>query len=81
MRPMRRRVALTATAILLTLVLAPLGTGGQAPPAPTIRHQFRTAGLPAAGPRELATFINEYAPGAARPAAGSTAAPPWAARR
>jgi quercetin dioxygenase-like cupin family protein len=61
---MRRRVALTALALVLTLALAPLGAGGQAPPGPTIRHQFRTAGLPPGGPMELAKFINEYAPGA-----------------
>ena len=67
MRPMSRRVAFTATAILLTLVLAPLGAGGQAPPGPTTRHQFRTAGLPAPGPMELLKFVLEFPPGAATP--------------
>ena len=65
--PMRRRVALTVLAILLTLALAPLGAGGQAPPGPTIRHQFRTDGLPAAGPMELLKWVLDYAPGAATP--------------
>ena len=67
MRPMSRRVAFTATAILLTLALAPLGAGGQAPPGPTIRHQFRTAGLPAPGPMELVKTVFEYPPGSATP--------------
>ena len=64
---MRPRVALTAIAILLTLVLAPLGAGGQAPPAPTIRHQFRIDGLPAAGPMELVKWVLDFPPGSATP--------------
>ena len=52
---------------LLILVLSPLTAGGQQPPGPTTRHQFRTAGLPATSPMELVTFVNEYSPGAQTP--------------
>lgn len=65
--PVRRRVTVLAIATLLTLVLSPLAAGAQQPPGPTIRHQFRTAGLPASGPMEVVTFVLEFAPGAATP--------------
>ena len=52
---MRRRVALLAMTILLTFVLSPLAAGGQQPPGPTTRDQFRAAGLPAAGAVEVVT--------------------------
>ena len=64
---MRRRVTLMAIATLLTLVLSPLSVGGQQPPGPTTRHQFRTDGLPAAGPMEVVTLVNEFTPGAQTP--------------
>ncbi|HEX6739728.1 MAG TPA: cupin domain-containing protein, partial [Vicinamibacteria bacterium] len=64
---MRRRVALTATALLLTLVLAPLAAGGQAPPAPTTRHQYRVAGAPLPAPFDVAQAVVDFAPGAATP--------------
>ena len=64
---MRRRVALLATAILLTLVLAPLGAGGQALPSPTTRHQFWLDGLPIAGPAEIFTHVFETQPGSRTP--------------
>ena len=64
---MRRRVALLAMTILLTLVLSPLAAGGQQPPGPTTRHQFRVEGLPPAGPFEVAQAVLDFAPGAATP--------------
>jgi quercetin dioxygenase-like cupin family protein len=64
---MRRRIPLMMVAALLTLVLSPLAAGGQQPPGPTTRHQFRAAGLPAAGPMEVVTWVLDFAPGAATP--------------
>src|SRR5215210_6218788 len=63
-RPMKLRLAAPAIALLLTLVLSAGVATGQQPPGPTTRYQFRTAGLPATGPMELAKFVNEYTPGA-----------------
>ena len=62
---MRRRVTLAVTMLLLTLVL-PLSVAAQ-PPAPVVRHLFRTAGIPVPGPFEVAHNVLDFAPGAITP--------------
>jgi len=64
---MRRR-GILATLILILAFALPVAVAADDPPAPTTRHQFRTAGLPVAGPAEVVTFIFEAQPGAATPA-------------
>lgn len=60
---MRRR-SIVATLILIVALAVPVAAAADDPPGPTTRHQFRTPGLPVAGPAEVVTFINEYVPGA-----------------
>ena len=62
---MRRRLALAVTVLLLSLVL-PLSVAAQ-PPAPVVRHLFRTAGIAVPGPFEVAHQVLDFAPGAATP--------------
>ena len=64
---MRRR-SIVATLILMLALALPAAVAADDPPAPTTRHQFRTAGLPVAGQAEVVTFIFETQPGAATPA-------------
>jgi len=63
---MRRRSLLATLALILALVL-PVAVAAEDPPAPTTRHQFRTAGLPVAGPAEMVTWVLDFAPGSATP--------------
>jgi quercetin dioxygenase-like cupin family protein len=63
---MKHRVGTLVFAILLALAL-PLGALADDPPAPTQRHLYRVAGLPATGPMEIVTFVLEFPPGAATP--------------
>ena len=60
---MRRR-SLLATLILILAFALPVAVAADDPPGPTTRHLFRIDGLPASGPMEVVTFINEYVPGA-----------------
>ncbi len=62
---MRHRVAFVIVALLLTLGMAPPVAAD--PPANTVRHQFRTDGLPVSGPMEMLKFVLDFAPGAATP--------------
>jgi quercetin dioxygenase-like cupin family protein len=62
----KRRAILLVVLTMLTLGL-PLGAAADDPPAPTQRHLYRVAGLPAAGPMEIVTFVLEFPPGAATP--------------
>ena len=64
---MRRFTALMIMIALLFLALGNTAAGGQAPPAPVVRYQFRTAGLPLAGPFDVAHLILNFPPGAATP--------------
>ena len=61
----RRR--LPATLLLALTLIMPLTAAAEDPPAPTIRHQFRTAGLAPAGPMEVVKWVLDFAPGAATP--------------
>lgn len=63
---MQRR-SILATLTLLLAVLLPATAAAADPPAPTIRHQFRTAGLPPTGPMEVVKWVLDFAPGAATP--------------
>src|SRR5688500_12048956 len=63
---MRRR-GLLATLMLILAFALPVAVAADDPPAPTTRHQFRTAGLPLAGLAEMVKFVNDFAPGAATP--------------
>ena len=63
---MRRR-GILATLILILALALPATVAADDPPAPTTRHQFRTAGLPVAGPAEMVTWVLDFAPGAATP--------------
>jgi len=63
---MRRR-SLLATLILILALALPVAVAADDPPGPTTRHQFRTAGLPVAGPAEMVTWVLDFAPGAATP--------------
>jgi len=62
---MRHRVAFVIVALLLTLGMAPSVAAD--PPANTVRHQFRTDGLPVSGPMEMLKFVLDFAPGATSP--------------
>jgi quercetin dioxygenase-like cupin family protein len=62
---MRHRIAFVIVALLLTLGMAPAVAAD--PPANTVRHQFRTDGLPVSGPTEIVKWVLEFAPGAATP--------------
>jgi quercetin dioxygenase-like cupin family protein len=67
---MWRQRALATLVLFLALILplaAPLGVAAADPPAPTARHLYRTAGLPAPGPMEVVQFLFELPPGAATP--------------
>ena len=64
---MELRLAAPVIALVLVLGLSAGVATGQQPPSPTTRHQFRTQGLPASGPREVVTWVAEFAPGAATP--------------
>lgn len=67
---MWRQRALATLVLFLVLILplaAPLGVAADDPPAPTARHLYRTAGLPASGPMEVVQFLFELPPGAATP--------------
>jgi quercetin dioxygenase-like cupin family protein len=63
---MKHRIALVIVALLLTLGMAPAVAAAD-PPANTVRHQFRTDGLPVPGPAEVIKFVLDFAPGAATP--------------
>ncbi len=63
---MGHRVAFVIVALLLTLGMAP-AVAADDPPGNTVRHQFRTDGLPVSGPAEMIKFVLEFAPGAATP--------------
>ncbi len=54
------------TAVIAALVLALGGAPafGQTPPSPATPYLFRTAGLPLAGPYEVAQLIDVFPPGA-----------------
>jgi len=56
-----------ATLILMLAFALPVAAAAEDPPGPTTRHQFRTAGLPVAGPAEMVTWVLDFAPGAATP--------------
>lgn len=63
---MRHRMAFVIVALLLTLGMAP-SVAAADPPTNTVRHQFRTDGLPVSGPTEMVKFVFDFAPGAATP--------------
>ncbi len=63
---MPRRSILAVLAVVLALAL-PAAVAAEDPPAPTTRHQFRTQGLPVAGPAEMVTWVLDFAPGSATP--------------
>lgn len=62
---MRHHSAFVIVALFLTLGSAP--TVAADPPANTVRHQFRTDGLPVSGPMEMLKFVLDFAPGATSP--------------
>lgn len=62
-----RRCSIVATLILIVALAVPVAAAADDPPGPTTRHQFRTAGLPVAGPAEMVTWVLDFAPGAQTP--------------
>ncbi len=64
---MRRFTALAAMTALLFLTLGNNVVLAQAPPGPTVRHLFRTEGLPLSGPFDVVQQLLHYAPGGATP--------------
>ena len=64
---MRRLITLATVIALLFLSLGNDVARGQAPPAPVVRYQFRTEGLPLSGPFDVAHQILNFPPGASTP--------------
>ncbi len=64
---MRRLTVLTTLIVFLCLALANNVALGQAPPAPVVRHLFRTEGLPLSGPFDVAHQTLLLTPGASTP--------------
>lgn len=63
---MRHLIAFVIVALLLTFGMAP-AVAADDPPGNTVRHQFRTDGLPVSGPAEMIKFVLDFAPGAQTP--------------
>ena len=56
-----------ATLILVLVLGLPAAVAAQSPPAPTVRHQYRVAGLPVNEPAEAVMFVLEFQPGQQTP--------------